>query len=128
MKTLRLISLSLILSVTIGCVSKTNQQQALNKVSLDGTRSIASSALIWVAKPDQSKLCEKSGISLYDAAKELEKAGVKFYYQKKIIDSKPKIQVCGADKQDQNSFQINKQDLPKAETLLFKLRSLEKKE
>jgi hypothetical protein len=98
--------------------------QAMSKKTPAHTESSsfnATSETVWVGKPDEAKSCAKErGIPLDTMASTLESNGIKVLSRKKVPDGKMRIQMCGADKGDQNGFQIARKDLDKARDLGFK--------
>lgn len=93
--------------------SKANATSAVS--SSKNSNLPAANMTLWVGKSDAGTSCgtEKT-ISLDAMAKELLNAGVKVFSQKKIKETKMRIQMCGADKGDKNGFLILKSDLEKA--------------
>lgn len=77
-------------------------------------------ARIWVAKSDGALQCgEGQPVSLKKMSGELKRNGVRVFKQKKIHDGVQRIQVCGAEKGDLNTYQIEKKMLAKAKLLGF---------
>src|SRR6185437_1826090 len=79
-----------------------------------------SSGAVWVTRPDGAQQCAPgSGQSLGDSAQELKKAGVRVLGSQKGNDKKLHAQMCGISSGHTNTFQIPKEDLPKAIVLGF---------
>lgn len=92
-----------------------------------GGKSTSSSAKkddgrVWVSRPDGALSCEdEKAESLEKGADLLRKAKVEVFGSKKSGDGQMHIQMCGASTGSENSYQIRKEDIAKAQKLGFKL-------
>lgn len=76
---------------------------------------------IWVGKSDETRSCAtQGGVELDAMGTELEKAKIHVLEKRKIRDKNMRIQMCGADRGNMNSFLISKSNLEKAKTLGFR--------
>lgn len=75
---------------------------------------------VWITRPDGAQQCAPgTGQSLEASSSELQKAQVRILGSQKGGDHKMHAQMCGIPSGKTNTFQIPKEDLPKAVALGF---------
>jgi hypothetical protein len=75
---------------------------------------------VWITRPDGGQQCAPgTAQSLETSSTELQKAQVRILSSQKGGDRKLRAQVCGIPTGKTNTFQIPKEDLPKAVALGF---------
>lgn len=123
-KTTSILAIVFWMGSTTGFAFSSAQPSAGGDASSGATSSSVSGSYagptVWITRPDQALQCAPgTGQSLEASSEELQKAQVRILSSQKGGDHKMHAQMCGIPSGKTNTFQIPKEDLPKAVALGF---------